>query len=194
MILGLTGHSGSGKTTAAKIFERLGFYHLDCDRLVHTRVYTDPQVLSALRTVFGDSVVGEGAVDRRALASIVFSSEEQYNRLMSTVMPFIKSAILADIAAHPAADVLLDAPALFEFALEQVCDKTVAVVSDMAIPRILARDGISEKEAAARLSHQQPQSFYSERCDFVIRNNGTLCELEAEIEKICKIIEKGGSI
>ncbi len=185
MVIGLTGHSGSGKTTAAKIFEDCGFLHIDCDKMVHDEIYTDPAVVSKINDAFG--TVSDGRIDRKALAKIIFSDKTEYNKLMSLVKPFIESALIDKISR--ADDVLVDAPMLFEFDLAHLCDKTVGIVSDNALSRIIERDGISEADATARLKNQKPADFYAAHCDYLIINNGTLSELTQSVQQI---IVKGG--
>ncbi len=191
MTVGLTGHSGSGKTTVAGIFSQLGFYHVDCDRLVHTSVYTDPSVHAALIEKFGDGVVKDGSVNRRALAAIIFSDEEKYACLMRTITPFIRGAVLDEIKKHSGGNVLVDAPALFEYGLETACDITISVISDNALSRIISRDGISEDEAKKRLAHQKSHGFYIKNSDYVIKNNNSLADLELQTNKIYEQIMKG---
>ena len=192
MILGLTGHSGSGKTTVAAILSQLGFYHIDCDGIVHTRVYTDPEVHRALSRVFGPHIVKDGEIDRRALATIVFSDDTQYGRLMDTVKPFIDKAVLREIDEHRGGNVLVDAPGLFEYGMHKICDKTLGVISDCALSRIIERDGISEDEARSRLAHQQSHGFYRENCDYIIENNGTYDTLTQNVRALFYDITEGG--
>lgn len=190
MILGLTGHSGSGKTTACGFFKKLGFCHVNCDAVVHDIVYTDPKLHKQLALAFGEAVIKDGAVDRRTLAGIVFSDGSAYQKLMATVKPFVVAAVLNAIAQCGDKNVLVDAPALFEYGMQSICDVTVGVVCDNAVPRIVARDGITVGEAERRLAHQQSYSFYKQNCDYVIENNGTLNELESAVDQIYKKISE----
>ena len=73
IVAGITGQSGSGKTTAALIFSQLGFYHIDCDRLVHEKVYKNPQLLKTMADMFGKHCVSDGVLNRKELGKIVFS-------------------------------------------------------------------------------------------------------------------------
>lgn len=193
MVVGLTGHSGSGKTTVAGIFSGLGFYHVDCDKLVHEHVYTDREVHRALADKFGNGVIKDGSVNRRVLASIIFSDESKYACLMQTITPFIRNAVLEAIRVHGEM-VLVDAPALFEYGLEGACDVTLSVISDDALSRIISRDGITEEEAKARLSHQKSHEFYIKNSDYVIKNNGSLSQLELETKQIYEQIMKGVAV
>lgn len=173
-IVGLTGSSGSGKTSAAKIFIKYGFYHLDCDKLVHNSVYKDPRVISALSLAFGKAIIENNAsVNTKKLADIVFNSDDMYNLLIATVNPFILEYIAREIKSCTAEYLLLDAPQLFESGIFKDCDFTVAVVcdTDISVERICKRDGITRQKAIARLKKQKPVKFYIDNCDYVIYNN-----------------------
>lgn len=190
-VVGLTGSSGGGKTTAAKYFKNQGFCHINCDTLVHNTIYTDAEVLNNLKNLFGSDVVKDNAVDRKALASIVFSNTDSYASLVSMLKPYIISYINRAIQSEPCELVLLDAPQLFEYGVDAVCDKTVAVLSNNALDNIISRDKITKAEAERRLLHQKQASFYIDNCDFVIHNNSTFAELENAVKQIANTIKKG---
>ncbi len=189
MVIGLTGHSGSGKTTAAKIFEDCGFLHIDCDKMVHNEIYTDADVVNKIAKTFGADTVTNNTINRKILAKIIFADKTEYTKLMSLLKPYITDALSKKITQ--AKNVLVDAPMLFEFDLALLCDVTVGIVSDNAVCRITERDGISEADARVRLSNQKPPEFYAEKCDFVIKNNGTLSELERAVATLVNKFMKG---
>ncbi len=186
MVIGLTGHSGSGKTTAAKIFENCGLLHIDCDKMVHDEIYTDPAVIEKIKNEFG--TVTDGMVDRKALAKIIFCNKTEYNKLMSLLKPCIVSALTKKILQG--GDVLVDAPMLFEFDLAHICDVTVGIVSDNAVSRIMIRDGITEADAQLRLANQHKPQFYIDNCDYVIKNNGSTDELTASVKELVNKLKK----
>ena len=189
MVIGLTGHSGSGKTTAAKIFEDLGFLHIDCDKMVHNEIYTDSAVVEKIAKTFGDSTVCNGAVDRKVLASIIFADKTEYNKLMTLLKPCIADTLVKKIKLSE--NVLVDAPMLFEFDLAHICDATVGIVSNKALFRIIERDGISEDSAKMRLSNQHLPDFYKQNCDYVIENNGTVAQLADSVKSLINKLMKG---
>ncbi len=190
-IIGLTGHSGSGKTTVAAYLQKFGYIHIDCDKLVHNKIYTDPLVLNALCDAFGSEYIINGTVNRKLLSKLVFSDKNAYNKLMNTIRPFIVSAVIKEAKMHNNKMVLLDAPTLFEFSLEKICDKVIGVVSDNAVERICTRDGIDENLAIARLKSQKDADFYKKRCDYIIENNGDLAYLEKATIQLASTILKG---
>ena len=191
IITGITGQSGSGKTTAAAIFSSLGFYHIDCDSLVHNKVYKRSELWQEIADIFGADCVTPDGLDRKALARLVFSDKMSYNRLMELVMPYVKSQIQYDIEHCTYAIILLDAPLLFEYGLDKMCTHTVGVVADNIIERICTRDGISVNDAKNRLANQKDADFYRSRCDYIIENNGGFEELRKKTREIADIILKG---
>ncbi len=188
MILGLTGFSGSGKSTVASLLKEHGFHHIDCDRLVHEEVYHSKTVLDALAAAFGDAVIHDGVLDRKALRERTFGNPAAVSCLNQVVMPHILSTIEKHLNNHSDKNVVLDAPLLFEYHLEEKCDRTLSVLADekIAINRIIQRDQINEEAAKKRLSNQHPAAFYIDKSDFVIMNNGNLKALEQQVAQFIK--------
>ena len=189
-ITGLTGHSGSGKTTVAKIMSELGFYHIDCDKTVH-KVYTNKDVLNRIASEFGNDYLIDGNLNRKKLGALVFSDEKAYQKLMSLIHDDIINAIEAEIISNSDKHILLDAPTLFEFGMQGRCDRIVGVISSNTIERICKRDDISEKEAKARLENQNSTDFFKKNCDIIIENDGDLESLRKNVTKIATKILKG---
>lgn len=187
IITGITGQSGSGKTTAARFFAGKGFYHIDCDLLVHNKVYKNKELLLKLKCAFGDSCVNDAGLDRRALGRLVFSEKSAYNKLMELVVPYVVAQIKADIEEYTGDLVLIDAPMLFEYGLEKMCTYTVGVVAVNTVGRICRRDGITQKDAERRLENQKSADFYRARCDFIIENDGDIADLE---KNVCGVIDR----
>lgn len=190
-IIGLTGHSGSGKTTVAKIMSEHGFYHIDCDKLVHDKVYKNKNILDKITDTFGDGFVKDGVLDRKPLAKLVFTDKEAYNTLMSIIRKAIIEEIEYEISQNSKRHILLDAPTLFEFGFNTRCSTIIGVISDNALNRICIRDGIDEQAAKLRLSNQKDAEFYRENCNIIIENNSDLESLKIQVDKIAQSILKG---
>ena len=190
MILGLTGFSGAGKSTVAAIFKENGFYHLDCDRLVHEEVYRDPAVLNALSAAFGEEVLQDGLLNRPVLRQKTMGNPEALKKLNETVMPFILQHIEDTLEAHADQPIILDAPLLFESGLDQRCDKILSVIADKqeALQRIMERDGLSRCDAEKRLSSQHPATFYTQRSNYVLENNRGLSDLEKKTRALLQAL------
>ncbi len=190
MILGLTGFSGAGKSTVAQIFKEQGFYHLDCDFIVHERVYRDPTVLNTLANEYGNEIIENGALNRAVLRKYTMGNPNALERLNSLVMPHILSAIHDDLMEHNEDHIILDAPLLFESGLDQKCDCVLSVIADhkAATERIIQRDHLQPNEAEKRLSSQHPAEYYTSKSDYVLYNNGDLTALHQETINLIKII------
>ena len=180
MIVGITGGTGCGKTTALNAFEDLGGAILDCDALYHHLLKTDEAMLCAIDDQF-PGVVQNGILDTKVLGGIVFADSEKLRILNDITHRFVMRAVkerLDNTEKH----VAIDAIALLESGLGDLCDVTVAVTApeDVRRKRIMARDGISEEYARARITAQKPDSFFRESCDYVLENNGEKEEFYAK--------------
>lgn len=183
MIVGLTGQSGAGKSTVAALFAEEGFRIIDCDALVHT-LYGESRYVHKIAEVFGKEYVKDGVVDRKKLGTLVFSDKKELARLNETVHPLILAAVLSEIdrARLDGINAILDAPLLFEYDLETMCDATLGVVCDMetAERRLSARDGKSLAEIRGRLSAQHDASYFRAHCDYILENNEDAATLKRE--------------
>lgn len=188
-IIGLTGQSGSGKSEVSRFFESKGIKVINADLLARLAHETD-ECKNALREYFGDSVIdAEGKVDRKAVAKIAFSSEENTKKLNKATHPVIIRLAKEKFAELEAAGerlVLFDAPTLLESGLDSVCYDIISVIADKEkrLSRIIKRDSLTKDEALLRLNAQQEDSFYTDKSRFVIVNNGTLEELKAKTARI----------
>ena len=173
--LGLTGPTGAGKSTVARLLEQNGIPLVDADAIARTVTEKGSPVLSALADTFGkDILFPDGSLDRRALAAVAFSSKENTEKLNAVTHPAILARIRRALADATGDAVVLDAPLLFETGLDALCDHTAAIVADEAVrlARITARDGISEEEAKKRMAVQPDTAFYAARADILLYNNG----------------------
>ena len=171
IILGLTGPTGAGKSSASAICKSLGIKHIDCDIIARKATEKGEKGLSAVVRVFGDDILNtDGTLNRKALAEKAFKNSENTELLNKTLLPIIHEMVLSEINCDK---VLLDAPTLFESGVDKICNKTVAVLSDKEIrlKRILARDNITKEQALLRINAGKPDDFYKEKCDYVIYNN-----------------------
>ena len=127
-IIGLCGGSGSGKSTLSACLSELGGEVIDADRIARSLTDNGSPVLDAIRDTFGDGVfTEEGALNRSALASIVFSDQKQLQKLNAITHPEITKQIQnrLEICRQPFA--VIDAAVLHQAGLEQLCHKTVFV-------------------------------------------------------------------
>lgn len=184
MIIGVTGTSGSGKSTIAQILgKKLNAKVIDADKIAkeafkHGNIYYEK-----IQEEFGKNIT------RKELAKIVYEDEEKREKLNSLTHKYVVKEILNILNSIKDSNVILDVPLLYESNLNAECDKVIGVVSERKIKlqRICARDKITLEEADARLNIQKSDEFYKERADYIIQNNGA--SLEEEINKILKMCQ-----
>ena len=170
-IIGITGGTGCGKTTALRALEELGFHIIDCDALYHQLLASDQDMLQAIETTF-PGVLLDGKLQRKILGQKVFSNQEALDRLNRTVWPFVSRAVEAQIQASAPQSCAIDAIGLLESGLGELCDLTVAVTAptEARVARLMAREGISEDYARLRIQAQNPNDVFTARCSVTIEN------------------------
>ena len=172
-IVGITGGTGCGKTTALEVLKQLGCNVIDCDEVYHRLLRYDAEMLGAIEALF-PGVVTDGALDRKKLGSIVFADPEALLDLNAITHKAVKQEVQRLICPVPEL-VAIDAIGLFEGGLAELCDVTVAVTApeDMRVQRLMAREGISEEYARKRIAAQKDNAHYAALCDYTLENNGT---------------------
>lgn len=172
MIIGITGGTGSGKTTLLETVRAFGGLVLDCDEIYHQLLATDPALLAAIEARF-PGTVENGQLQRKKLGTIVFSDESALLDLNRITHAAVKQEVLRRLQSKPAL-AAIDAIALFEGGLAELCDVTVAVTApaDIRIRRLMERDCISEEYARARIHAQHADSWFREKCGHVLENDG----------------------
>ena len=187
MIIGITGGTGCGKTTLLKEIEERGGLVLDCDKVYHALLTRDDALLSAIEARF-PGVVEDGELQRKKLGAIVFADEQALLDLNAITHGAIRAEIVRSLAENPAL-AAIDAIALFEGGLAELCDVTVAVTAprEARIERLMNRDGIPRAYAQNRIDAQKSEAFFRENCGYVLENNGTAEEFR---EKCGEFLDK----
>ena len=174
MIIGITGGSGCGKTTLLNLIREKGGLILDCDAIYHQLLNTPGEMTARLEDRFPQAFDG-GKLDRKKLGSIVFADPEALKELNAITHGAVKQEVLRALETRPNV-AAIDAIALFEGHLAELCDVTVAVTApeEDRVRRLMVRDGITEAYARKRISAQHPECWFRDHCDYVLENNGTM--------------------
>ena len=174
MIIGITGGTGCGKTTLLKVIEAQGGLVLDCDAIYHKLLRSNKEMLAAIDARF-PGVIENGVLNRKKLGAIVFADEQALLDLNAITHSAVKQEVLCQLAKQPKL-AAIDAIALFEGGLAELCDVTVAVTAptEDRVKRLMARDGISESYARSRIAAQHDESWFRQRCDYVLENSGEI--------------------
>ena len=174
-VIGITGGSGCGKTTLLGCIEEKGGLILDCDAIYHRLLREDAALLCAIEHRF-PGVVEEGVLQRKKLGNIVFSDESALSDLNKITHRAVKAEVLRQLSAAPRL-VAIDAIALFEGGLADLCDITVAVTAptEDRVQRLMKRDGITQDYARKRIEAQRSNEEFSALCGHTLENNGDVC-------------------
>ncbi len=182
--LGLTGGIGAGKSEALAALERLGAAVLSTDAVVHS-LYEDPEVVGLVRERWGEEVAPGGVVDRAAVARAAFADPDERAWLEGLLWPRVGARMVEWRAEHdPAARALVvEVPLLFESGMDAAFDATIAVVADEDVRRARA-EARGHEGLAERTGRQLTQEEKSARADHVVRNDGSLEELQSALSDV----------
>jgi len=174
--IGLTGGIGSGKTAVAQIFEKLGVPVYYADERAKKLMHMDFDLVKSIKLNFGKEIYVEGALDRVALASLVFNDPEQIKTLNNLVHP----AVARDFSAWLESQeknipyVLKEAAILFESGSHRDLDAVILVSApvEIRLKRVMDRDALDEASVRARMANQWPESDKIPLSDYLIVNDG----------------------
>ncbi len=192
-VIGITGKSGAGKSTACDIFHELGAAVVDCDKIAREIVEPGSEALSLIRENFGEEyLLPDGTLHRKKLGSLVFSNPDALRRLNEITHPQIEKEAKKKIDAVAEGLILLDAPVLLETQLKNLVSDIILVTSvqDNMIERLTKRDGLTPAEAQRRLDAQQPESALYPHATILLKNNGSYEELAAKIQELYETLLK----
>ena len=172
LIIGLTGGIGSGKTTAARMFETLGIpvFIADDEGRRQTGISA---IKKLIINVFGTEIITNDEIDRKKLASIVFNNSLMLQKLNDIIHPAVKKSFEQWCAANINSKyVIYESAILFEtnFTINFYKVITVSAPENIRIARVKARSNISENEVKDRISKQWTDTQREEKANYVIKN------------------------
>lgn len=189
-VIGITGSSGSGKTTVCKIIKKI--YNseiLDADKVakelsndVNSDYYREMVKLFGKECLLEDNML-----NRKKIAEIIYQDEAKRESLNNLTFNYVVKKMKKDLSEIKDKDlVIIDAPLLYEAGVDKLCDKVIAIIAEKSnkVKRICLRDGIDELFAKKRLLIQNEDDFYINKADYVIYNNKDFKELEESIKKV----------
>lgn len=189
-IIGITGVSGSGKTTISKMIQQQCEAEvIDADKIAKDFTQGDTEYLREIITEFGEKILDENhKLKRQELANIIFEDKTKKEKLDKLTQKYVVEEIKRQIEKSKAQLIILDVPLLFESKLNEICNITIGVIANQQeeIQRICARDNITVEQAITRLKNQNDNEFFIENCDYIVENTN----LENTQEELNKILLK----
>jgi len=179
-VLGITGGTGCGKTTALACVQELGGMVIDCDEVYHRLLQEDAALLEKIAIRF-PGTVENGQLQRKKLGNLVFSDEQALLDLNCITHAAVKAEVLRLMPKTPTL-IAIDAIGLFEGGLAELCNATVAVTApeEMRIARLMEREGISREYAEKRIRAQKSNAYFAGLCDYTLDNGGNVEEFRGQ--------------
>lgn len=192
MIIGLTGGSGSGKSTVAEILKQHNMLIIDCDKIAHEIILKGNDAYIELINIFGENILDSSKqIDRKKLGNIVFKDKGKLNLLNECthkhIVNKVKEIIKENLNNKDINAIVIDAPLLIEANLHTIVDEVWAVYADtdIRIQRLIKRDNITLEQAKERLQSQMSWVEMVTYADTIIYNNN-LDDMKKQIESILK--------
>ena len=185
-VIGLTGGIGSGKSLAAEYFADLGALIIDADQLARAAIERGSKGFDEVVATFGDSILKNGEIDRRALGELVFRDPTKKVALEAIIHPWVRSEFEAAVFALTGSQTLVyEIPLLFETGGANRFETVITVEApmDKRIER-LREKGLYLSEIEARIAAQASREERVSIADFVIENNGSEDDLRRKVENI----------
>ena len=184
-VVGLTGGIGSGKSTAAKYFEKLGAKVINADNVARDSVSSGSQALSKIRQHFGEKIVGKkGKLDRSKLREIIFDDTSEKLWLENLLHPIIREKIILDINNTSGSYVLLESPLLFETNQYKLVNVIllIDVPEELQIIRASQRDKTTNNEIKKIIKTQMPRSEKLKLSTYIADNTKSEDDLKKQVE------------
>ena len=202
-VIGITGSSGSGKTTISELLgKKPDVKVINADKMAKSLTNVETEYISEIKEAFQkDNILLENVdLNRAKLADLIYHDKANLEKLNQITFKHLLPKIAQEIqnVDETIKLIVIDAPLLFEAKLDKFCDVTIAVqaMQDVKIRRICERDKIPEKVAKERLKIQKTNEFYRQNADYVIENgeNTSLETLQQEVNVILEKVAIGGKI
>lgn len=193
--VGVTGGIGSGKSTVCRMFSILGIPVFSSDEVGKRLLAEDPQLRAALISTFGEAVIVEGVLDRKALGKRVFNDPDALQRLNAIVHPAVRQAFARWAEEQQAPYVINEAAILVETGSYRQLDHLIVVDAPEAlrIGWVMQRDGVTEEQVRARMRNQTDDRTRNAAADSVILNDGNALLIPQVLAVHEALLHKGRS-
>jgi len=191
LVVGLTGGIGSGKSLAAQFFAELGALVIDADQLARDAIERGSEGFDDLIATFGDSILNNGLVDRRALGELIFRDADARRKLEGIIHPIVRQEFEAAVASLEKNQILIyEIPLLFETKAMERFDYIVTVESDLQLRKErLLKKGLRNSEIESRIAAQASREERMSIADQVFENNGSEDELLRSVENLWELLK-----
>jgi dephospho-CoA kinase len=196
ILIGLTGNIASGKSEVARMLADRGATVIDADVLAREAVRPETQALKDIVKRWGKDILKkDGSLDRKALRQIVFADQSELDALNRIVHPGVTRLRDREIAiAKERGDpiVVCVIPLLFERNLVEEFDAIVLVdaLRPLRLERTATTRGLEETDAMNMIVAQMPAELKRARADYVIENNGSLDDLERDVDALWSSLQR----
>ena len=196
LLVGLTGGIGSGKSTVARLLDRHGAVVIDADQLAREAIATGTEGYDRVVERFGREFVGPGGeLDRRALASLVFADPERRAALEAIVHPEVARRFAERLEPFRGTDrvVVYVTPLLAELGLAPAFDVVVVVTASprLRVSRVASERDLSPEDVRRRIAAQATDEQRAEVADVLLDNDGTLGDLERQVDRLWRELVAG---
>ena len=191
LVVGLTGGIGSGKSLAAQFFAELGALVIDADQLARDAIERGSDGFDELIATFGDSILSNGLVNRRALGELVFRDVDAKKKLEAIIHPIVRREFEEAVQSLEQDQILIyEIPLLFETKAMERFDYIVTVEADMQLRKErLLKKGLRNSEVESRIAAQASREERVSIADQVFENNGSEDELLRSVENLWELLK-----
>jgi dephospho-CoA kinase len=186
LVVGLTGGIGSGKSTVAELFARLGALVVDADQLARMAIERGTDGFAEVLLRFGDDIILNGDIDRKKLAEIVFSDENARKELEAIIHPRVQALFAEAVADLSHEDILIyEIPLLVETGAAEKFDFIITVEAEIELRKErLLKKGLYISQIEKRIASQATETARAAVADAIIRNDGDEDSLLRQVENL----------
>ncbi|MDR2914731.1 MAG: dephospho-CoA kinase [Tannerella sp.] len=189
--IGITGGIGSGKSVVSSLFTLAGIPVYVADDESKRLTDTSPVIRKKLKELFGDDIYVKDKLDRKRLASLIFSDEVLLKKVNGIIHPVVRKDFKEWAVKQTSKRCAMESAILYESGLDKDMDVVLMVYApvELRLTRAMLRDGVSEADIMKRMNRQMPDELKRKQADFVIINNDVQ-PLIPQVDRFIKLLPK----